>query len=228
MNDFGRYVDSYEQEIATAISFAGQDPDFFVEVKANLLVDLIRRCLGDPARAHVLDVGCGPGTMDSHLVGRVAAVHGVDTSPTMVARAAARNPRATYGVCEPGSLPCGSESFDLAFASCVLHHVEQTDWRRFAAELVRVVRPGGLVAVLDHNPVNPLTRLVVSRCEFDADARLLGPRTVKRLLGSAGAAALTGRYIVFFPWQGAAFRRVERRLGWLPLGAQYLVAGRCG
>jgi len=227
MNDFGRYVDSYEQEIATAISFAGQDPDFFVEVKADLLVDLVRRRLGDPARARVLDVGCGPGTMDSHLVEQLGEVHGVDTSPTMVARAAARNPGATYGVSEPGLLPAETGSFDLAFASCVLHHVEPGERKRFVAELARVVRPGGLVAVLEHNPLNPLTRLVVSRCEFDADAQLLGPRAVGRLLGDAGATGLLRRYIVFFPWPRDAFRRVERRLGWLPLGAQYLVAGRC-
>lgn len=224
MTDFGRYADSYDQEIASAISFAGLDPDFFLELKADLLVDLLRR-LGDPARARVLDVGCGPGAMDSHLVGRVGAVHGLDTSRSMVARASARNPGATYGVCEPDRLPCDSGSFELAFASCVLHHVVPGSWPRFTAELVRVVRPGGLVAVLEHNPLNPLTRLVVSRCAFDEDAELLALRKVKRLLGDAGATALASRYIVFFPWQRAALRRLELRLGRLPFGAQYLVAG---
>jgi hypothetical protein len=30
--------------------------------------------------------------------------------------------------------------------------------------LVRVVRPGGVAAIVEHNPLNPLTRLVVARC----------------------------------------------------------------
>ena len=43
----------------------------------------------------------------------------------------------------------------------------------FVADMVRVTRPGGLVCVIEHNPLNPLTRLAVNRCPFDADAVLL-------------------------------------------------------
>ena len=53
----------------------------------------------------------------------------------------------------------------------------------------RVVRPGGLVCVIEHNPLNPLTRsLAVSRCEFDSDAVLLGASTTRKLMAAGGFA----------------------------------------
>lgn len=228
MTDFGPFVDTYEDEVASAVSIVGQDPAFFLEVKADLIVDLVRRRWGDPARARVLDVGCGPGTMDAYLVGRVGSLHGVDTSSAMTERAAQVNTTATYGVCEPEHLPFGRASFDVAFASCVLHHVDPRARGRFASELHRVVTPGGLVVVLEHNPLNPLTRWVVSHCAFDEGTRLLRMCEVTRLLGSVRAPVVEKRYILFVPWRGRHLRRLERHLAPVPLGAQYMVTGRGG
>jgi SAM-dependent methyltransferase len=228
MNDFDRFVDSYEQEIAGALPLSGPDPGFFLELKAELIVGLVRRRWGDPARARVLDVGCGPGTMDAYLVGRVGSVHGVDTSSAMVQHAALRNRTVVYAVCEPDRLPFEPASFDVAFASCVLHHVDLQDRRMFARELQRVVAPGGLVVVLEHNPFNPLTRRAVSNCAFDEGVRLVSMRESTRLLDDAQATVLERRYIVFLPWRGRHLRRIEAGLARVPLGAQYLVAGRSG
>jgi SAM-dependent methyltransferase len=146
----------------------------------------------------------------------------------MVERAAALNGTAAYGVCEPDYLPFEPGTFDVAFASCVLHHVRLPDRRRFAQELNRVVAPGGLVAILEHNPLNPLTRRVVSNCAFDEGVRLLRMRETTRLLSDACATVVERRYIVFIPWRGRQLRRLEAGLAGVPLGAQYLVAGRGG
>jgi hypothetical protein len=83
-----------------------------------------------------------------------------------------------------------------------------------------------MVAVFEHNPLNPLTRLVVSRCEFDDDAVLLRPRRVVELMEGAALAPEETAYLAFFPWRGELFRTAERLLHRIPLGAQYLVAGR--
>jgi hypothetical protein len=93
-------------------------------------------------------------------------------------------------------------------------------------ELARVTRQGGLVVVFEHNPVNPLTRLVVRRCAFDEGVVLVGRRSLGRLARAAGLAVEETRYILFFPWTRAPFPQLERRLGSLPAGAQYFLAAR--
>jgi SAM-dependent methyltransferase len=94
----------------------------------------------------------------------------------------------------------------------------------FVEEMRRVTRPGGLVAIFEHNPLNPLTRKAVRDCPFDEDAILLTRGETRRRLAEAGLAEVEAPYIVFFPREGDLRSRVERRLGWLPLGAQYYVA----
>ena len=61
--DFDRYRESYEEAVEDAISFAGQEHEFYVEAKARRLLELARGHLGQrPLRA--LDVGCGIGLTD--------------------------------------------------------------------------------------------------------------------------------------------------------------------
>jgi uncharacterized protein (DUF2062 family) len=91
--------------------------------------------------------------------------------------------------------------------------------------MARVARPGGVVAILEHNPFNPLTRLAVYRCEFDDGVELLSRRATVNLMRQAKLELAEAKYIVFFPWRDALLRSLESRLGALPLGAQYAVAG---
>src|SRR4051812_4215438 len=162
--DFELYKDSYREAVNSAIRFAGQNIDYFTRVKADRLVDLVRRRIGDPSRATVLDVGCGIGATDAHLVDRVGRVVGVDLFEGVVERAREANPGAEYHVYDGRRLPLDDASVDLAFAICVVHHVPPASWPVFVAEMARVVRPGGLVAIIEHNPLNPLTRRVVRNC----------------------------------------------------------------
>jgi len=119
--------------------------------------------------------------------------------------------------------PYADETFDLTFAICVLHHVAPGDWPGFVGELVRVTRPGGLVALFEHNPLNPLTRLVVNRCVFDEDAVLLRSGRLELLMDQHSVVGTSSRYLLFTPWR--ALRRLERRLRRIPLGAQYVTYG---
>jgi SAM-dependent methyltransferase len=146
----------------------------------------------------------------------------VDVAPTMLERARALNPWAQYRDFAEGSpIPFADETFDVCFAVCVLHHVSREQRVGLVGEMSRVCRRGGLVALFEHNPLNPLTRRAVSGCQFDRDAELLSRREALRLLRAAGLPRPEGRYIVFFPRDAGLLRAVERRLGWLPLGAQY-------
>ena len=219
--EFDRYGETYEAAVDEAISFAGKEHDFYLEAKARRLLELTRRHLGS-GRPRALDVGCGVGLVDRHLSPRLE-LHGVDVSPAMVERAQTANPDVSYRVYDGRRLPFADGELDLAFAICVLHHVDPPDRGALLAEMARVTRPGGLVVVFEHNPLNPLTRRVVRDCAFDAGVELLGRRELERLYRGAGLGLLGTEYLLFFPWRMDA---LERRLTWLPLGAQYVVAAR--
>jgi SAM-dependent methyltransferase len=219
--EFDRYGEGgYERALERAISFGGQDASFYNEVKAGRLVDLARRRIGEPSSVEALDVGAGIGLVDEHLTCPLARVVGLDVSRAMVERAAERNPSAEYVEYDGVTFPFENGSFDLVFASCVFHHVPVGERERLASEMARVTRPGGLTVILEHNPVNPATRLAVSRCAFDEDAVLLRMSESRALLRRAGLREEERAYIVFFPFHNT----IERRLGRLPLGAQYYVA----
>jgi SAM-dependent methyltransferase len=223
--EFDRFDGVYEQALEDAVGFAGQDAAFYTEVKAELLVDLARRRLGDPGRLRVLDLGCGPGLTDSYLTGSFGEVHGVDVSSGMLKEAAALNPEARYKEFDGLRIPYEDGEFDLGFVINVLHHVAPEDRDALVAELARTVRPGGLVAIIEHNPLNPLTRHVVSQCVFDENAVLLGRREAEGLLLRAHLSLTERRYLLFVPRRAP---RVERMLAKVPFGAQFLVAGTAG
>ena len=226
MSEFDANADTYADEVQAAISFSGVEADLFTRRKAALLLDATARLLGDPAGLRFLDVGCGVGSTDAHLVDHVGSLEGVDLAAAAIEVARRENPGVSYEAYDGSALPQADASVDVAFAICVAHHVPLAERAHFAAELHRVVRPGGLAFLFEHNPWNPLTRVVVNRCEFDEDAVLLTRRTSHRLLESAGFRQAEARFVIFLPVEQPLVTRLERAIGWLPLGAQHYVAAR--
>jgi SAM-dependent methyltransferase len=226
IGDFDHHADTYREDVENAIGWSGKDVDYFAEGKADLLVDLAQRRLGDPSKLSVLDVGCGVGVTDRFLAGRFGDLHGVDIAADAVERARETNPDVHYASYDGGALPFPDAAVDVAFTICVVHHVPTADWPVFAAEMRRVVRPGGLVVVFEHNPLNPFTRVSVSRCPFDEDVTLLRAGTTARLLADAGLTPVERRFFYVLPVRDVAASRFERALRRVPLGAQYFVAAQ--
>jgi ubiquinone/menaquinone biosynthesis C-methylase UbiE len=221
-DDFARYGDSYTDEVERSIAFIGQGIDFFTEAKARHLVSLARRHLGETSELVVLDVGCGVGLTDRLIQPHFRRIHGADPSAELVQRAAAANPEVTYDVSDGQTLPYADATFDVAFAICVLHHVDVAQRAGFVAEMKRVTRRGGLVMIFEHNPLNPLTRLAVARCEFDDGVVLSSQKDVKQLYRLSGLNLVDGAYIIFLPAFIDLSQKVDRALRWLPLGAQHV------
>lgn len=102
----------------------------------------------------LLDVGCGPGTVTVDLARAVAPgeVVGLDSAPAVLdearahaAQAGVRNVRFEAG--DVYALPFPGSSFEVVHAHQLLQHL--TDPVAALAEMRRVTRPGGLVAVRD-------------------------------------------------------------------------------
>lgn len=103
-----------------------------------------------PARGRALDFGCGAGRLTQALRRHFDTVTGIDFSAPMLARARSLD---LAGTCEfvlndATDLAWWDDAtFDLAYSSLALQHIPTAHAKRYLAELVRVVRPGGAVAV---------------------------------------------------------------------------------
>ena len=221
MQTFDQYGDNYKEVVQRSVDFVGLQYDFFVKAKTRIIKQLAATKHLDPAAgASLLDVGCGVGGLHGALAGTFGRICGVDVSEKSIEAARERNPRFEYRVMTGNSIPYPAGEFDMATAINVLHHVDPTSWQSVVLELKRVVRPNGLVCVIEHNPFNPLTRLAVLRCPFDKDAHLLRAAQARRLLEGAGLTNVRSSHFLLTSFSSAAAHRVERWFGRLPLGAQ--------
>jgi SAM-dependent methyltransferase len=223
---FGNYVETYQKEVQSSINFIGQDVDFFIELKANLIKSIAGKFFQNPEEIKVLDIGSGIGLTDHHIAKYFKNLYGVDIEEEVVNKAREYNPSVNYSLYNGSKLPQDDGSMDLVFAINVMHHVPPSGWNGFVAEMFRVTKKGGIAVVFEHNPLNPLTRLAVSHCEFDRDAVLLYKNKLKKLFAGAKFEVAGNSYIIFFPFNKKFFRAIEKFLWWLPLGAQYYIAGR--
>ena len=181
---FSGLSDRYDQ-VGAVMSF-GQDPRW-----RRALVDAI-----DPRPGmRILDVATGTGMVAFALAARGAEVVGLDQSEAMLGAARARlertpalAPRLTFRVGEAESMPFSDGEFDALSFTYLLRYVD--DRAATMRELVRVVRPGGRIAMVEFGvPGDPVLRALwrvhtriglpvlggaVSRAWYDV-GRFLGP-----------------------------------------------------
>jgi len=101
------------------------------------------RAIVAAAEGPVLDVGCG---FSSPLLHAGIRPVGVDIDP---ARAGAHGRNAPAVVADAARLPFVDGAFAAAVSIGLLHHLTDRAARRAILEMMRVVRPGGPVAVFD-------------------------------------------------------------------------------
>ncbi len=225
---FDAYKSSYGEVVERSVRFSGLKHDFFLIAKADFLRRLVdeRGLRQDGTGVRALDVGCGVGSLHPFLEGAFTSLDGCDVSQESLLRATQNNPHVTYRPCASSKLSYDNGAFDLAFASCVVHHVPPASWLDLFREMRRVVRPGGVACIIEHNPYNPLTRLAVLRCPFDDDAVLLGAAKAASLFQAAGMSDIRSEHFLLLPSFRPLARKVERSLSALPLGAQYACSAR--
>lgn len=223
--DFDEFAADYSQEVDKVVACSGQAHDFFIDAKARQLEQAIGGWHKGSGAPRALEVGCGTGLMQHRLRASIARLWGIDTSLGSLAQAGRTGSRARLVAADGRHVPFADGSFDLVFAVCVLHHVRPGGRDALVGEMARLTRPGGLVAIWEHNPWNPLTRQVVARCPFDRDAVLLSLAETRRLLRRAGLSRVRSRFLLFFPWRGRMWQRADRLLAQVPLGAQFAAFG---
>ena len=221
MTPFDRLSPSYEELLRDPIRerFAGRESAFFHRRKADLIRRFFRRRGLSTARRRCLDVGCGHGELLGLLQTDFKQVAGCDVSEAMLQRVGGIETRVQR---DPLQIPFGNGEFDLVTAVCVYHHVPPPSRAILTAEIARVLRPGGIFCIIEHNPFNPVTRIIVSRTPVDADAILLPASQARKLATGARLAPLAQDYFLYLPQMLYRYLgRMEATLAKLPLGGQY-------
>ena len=183
-----------------------------------------------------LDFGCGNGRLFKYLLESDLLkplveqgglrLFGYDTSAESLkeAKAIAGDDRICL-VHDLGNLPADIR-FDLVISCNVFHHIVPTE-RAAAAKTLRAwMKPKARLVIWEHNPFNPLTRLIVKACPFDKEARLLTLNTATHLFETNSYRYLKHAYVNVFPPRLQRLNAVaaaEVKLSRLPIGAQYWV-----
>jgi ubiquinone/menaquinone biosynthesis C-methylase UbiE len=125
----------------------------------------------------VLDVGCGGGASTEALARQeITEVWGIDPSPYLLRCAAARVPRARFvqGIAEQTGF--ANERFDGVACCFVFHELPPRAADRALAEIARILRPGGRLAIVEPAAEQYQTgiwRLVARRGPLGAYFRIL-------------------------------------------------------
>ena len=146
---------------AIADAYDVQIPEVRREALLTRKTELMREVLERVApRGTGLDVGCGQGAYVARMRALGFDVTGLDMSAEQVHLATSRI--GISGIVTTGSvlrIPAADDSHDFAYAINVLHHLASVEKQRRAfAELVRVLRPGGVLFVHEINTRNILFR----------------------------------------------------------------------
>lgn len=101
-----------------------------------------------------LEIGCGTGIFTSILAGTGAEITAVDLSPDLAKRARSQvsSPNVKFLVMNVEKLDFPSDSFDCVYGSSVLHHL---DLAKALPEMLRVLKPGGVLVFTEPNMLNP-------------------------------------------------------------------------
>jgi SAM-dependent methyltransferase len=223
VSEFDRYASHYQELLQDPLRdrFLQGDADFFARRKWALLQEYMQRTGRRPEKLSWLDLGCGQGDLLRYGSGRFEKLRGCDVSQEMIEACAGVETRLME---DPTRIPFEDASADLLTAVCVFHHIDLLSRLPLMKEIVRVLRPGGVFCLIEHNPRNPITRTIVKRTPVDANAILLTAGEGERLIAAAGLQPEATDYFLYLPsriYDRAAW--MEKWLRQAPFGGQYAV-----
>jgi SAM-dependent methyltransferase len=135
--------------------------DVFAPETSARVIDIFVRLTGLRLGARIADLGCGSGVFTGLLGQRGFDCTGVDLSPNLIRIAREKFPSIGFIEGDVEQLPFADASFDGVLLGGVLHHLP--DPSRCAAEIMRILKPGGKFVAFDPNRMNPFMYLYRDR-----------------------------------------------------------------
>lgn len=222
-SEFDETARTYEALFRPWLKIAGAPREHFARSRVKWLSHRLGQQRVAPKR--VMDFGCGTGMSLSLLADILGAeqVIGLDTSEESlaVARESVAS-RSSVGVDAPANyLP--RQDLDLVFCNGVFHHIPVPERPGVVDFIHRCLRPGGIFALWENNPWNPMQAFAMKHSKIDRNAIPISPPESRRLLRSNRFEVVQTDYLFFFPGYFRWLQPVEALLTRVPLGAQYLV-----
>jgi 2-polyprenyl-3-methyl-5-hydroxy-6-metoxy-1,4-benzoquinol methylase len=140
----GSYRDAYEGELP---------PAHFFKRRQEIIMSL----LSSLSRGKLLDVGCGPGLMAGPCTNQGFLYFGTDISKRMIGecRQMSSSPHsASFLVSKMQSLPFSDNFFDVLLCMGALEYVPATQEVAARTEMIRVLKPGGLLIISHLNQLS--------------------------------------------------------------------------
>lgn len=224
--EFDLLADEYRVQHKENVAITGESPEYFSEYKIADLADLLNR-LKLPA-SNILDFGSGIGNSLPYFRNYFSSseITCADVSARSIEIAQTRFPGQENHLLINEGIPLPTASQDIVFSACVFHHIPHEEHLHWLTELRRITKPGGILAIYEHNPLNPLTVRAVNTCPLDVNACLIRGGTTRERAIKGGWEDAHVDYKLFFPAALAKLRPMERLLEWLPLGAQFRMTAR--
>ncbi len=149
----------------------------------------------------VLDVACGPGLVACSLAEVARHVTGIDLTPAMIEQAQTRQrtkglTNLTWPVGDAVPLPFPDASFSVVITRYSFHHFLEP--KAVLAEMVRVCRPGGRVAVIDVFTSSPEQAEAYNRVEKLRDPSHVRALPLEELTGLCHNAGLRDVKTAFY------------------------------
>ena len=224
--EFDLLADEYHDMHKANIAITGENPEYFSEYKIADLSSLVN-AHNLPSQA-ILDFGSGIGNSIPFFRKYFpnSDLTCADVSTRSIEIAQTRFPGSEVYALVNHEVPVLPASQDIVFSACVFHHIPHDEHQKWLNELCRITKPGGLIAIYEHNPLNPLTIHAVNTCPLDVNAHLIRARQMKNRTAQSGWSQPKVSYKLFFPAVLAKLRFFEQYLQWLPIGAQYRMTAR--
>lgn len=223
--EFDRSAREYETLFQPWLRIAGASREYFSRSRLNWLSYVLHEQEIVPKR--VMDFGCGTGMSLSLLADIFDAEQVIGLDPSEESLAVARESVGSRPVqlTTPAKyLP--QQDLDLVFCNGVFHHIPETEQPAAIDYVYRCLRPGGMFAMWENNPWNPIHGFAMRHSEIDANAVPLAPPASHRLVGSGSFQLIRTDYLFFFPGYFSWLRPLEKWLIKVPFGAQYQVLAR--
>lgn len=220
--EFDSLADNYYEEHKNNVKITGEAPEYFAEYKVADLAHYLSKMRASCRR--IADFGSGIGNSIPYFRKYFPGTNliCVDVSARSHRLAQDRFPgKEEFLLIEGNNVPIDDASQDIVFSACVFHHISGEEHQQWLKELLRITRPGGILAIYEHNPLNPLTVRAFDTCPLDRNARLIRAATLRRDCLAAGWSSVRIDYRLFFPRSLAYLRPLELGMGWLCMGAQY-------
>ena len=151
-SEFDKFADEYYDLHQQNLGASGESPEFFAEYKIKDVFNLINSKSINVNS--ILDFGAGTGTSVPYFQKYFPNVSLTCLDVSEKSLEVGKNRYSNYADFQSFNgelIPLPDNTYDLVFAACVFHHIPHSEHIRIMQEWLRVLKPGGIAIIYEHN-----------------------------------------------------------------------------